>query len=685
MKIDLLRRLICGSLIALSFCWMASAQGQDECTDISKYILASQQALAKDSEDPAKDSKVVAADSQKLNALIDDYVDFTNSPGCFQKAVQSKRDMIQAEEITNAIQAVTPARVPLLNAIEGLSGSQQQGSSLSSSASTNAVTKPDGPTSLLEEFGGASTTTGTSSMTFQWSPGTALRNVVLSGYDDLCDFAFPSAPQNPTGPTPKPKCINKSLISRLTPLTFKVTSNTSTATKTLSGTASSSSSTSTSQPVTVSSKGNSGPSFAGLTVQYSFYGSKSKATTNAVTKALTTPSPDIAEAADKLITNMQETMINLDQCDVYRAWQSSAKRNLTNKIASIRNSTPALTVEEQTTPLQSYVEGQYVTLLVNMLKSDSCKPAIQGLPGLYGSIVRSETADVLAPPANSAKPEVAIEYDLNTPTSQPDYSSVKLTGNWQFAFRSAAAKPAPGAKQDSEKPHVPAEPGAGAPAPKKEKDVTRKNAASEYAKQAGTILASAKSGNLTDTTKQLTASAKQNAQDSANAKPWSLTATSTVDIYNFEPPSTVPSATHLRDFQAGVELSRLWAPQKDSSALRKFAGSITTAAAYSYQDQTSPAMLTGPALSDFTGLPSSTKTAYAQRGVIQLGQVRLGLGTGKNITYPIAFTYSNRTELIVHSTWRAQFGITYNFNSLFSSSNPAPASTAKTPAASGAE
>ena len=62
-----------------------------------------------------------------------------------------------------------------------------------------------------------------------------------------------------------------------------------------------------------------------------------------------------------------------------------------------------------------------------------------------------------------------------------------------------------------------------------------------------------------------------------------------------------------------------------------------------------------------------------KRGVIHLGQFRLGFGTGSNsnFTFPIAFTYSNRTELIVHPTWGVQFGITYNLNSLFSSSGTA--------------
>jgi predicted porin len=121
----------------------------------------------------------------------------------------------------------------------------------------------------------------------------------------------------------------------------------------------------------------------------------------------------------------------------------------------------------------------------------------------------------------------------------------------------------------------------------------------------------------------------------------------------------------LRDIQAGAEIDYLFSPAKNAGTLRQFIGNVTAAAAYSYQDQTSPAILTGPALSTFTGLPGSTTTAYAQRGVIHLGQLRLGFGTGTNTSFPIAFTYSNRTELVVHPTWGLQFGVSYNLTSLF--------------------
>ncbi len=46
--------------------------------------------------------------------------------------------------------------------------------------------------------------------------------------------------------------------------------------------------------------------------------------------------------------------------------------------------------------------------------------------------------------------------------------------------------------------------------------------------------------------------------------------------------------------------------------------------------------------------------------MIHLGQVRFGFGTGsQHTTFPLAFTYSNRTEVVVHPTWGVQFGIDF--------------------------
>ena len=118
-------------------------------------------------------------------ALLDSNVlPIVNDPSCFFEANVS----------------ITPLRTNLWDAIESLSPAQQQGSSLSSSGSTNAVSKPSGPTALAEEFGGADVTRGTSSTTVQWAPGKMLANLALTGTESLClavtDQKVPKVPRD---------------------------------------------------------------------------------------------------------------------------------------------------------------------------------------------------------------------------------------------------------------------------------------------------------------------------------------------------------------------------------------------------------------------------------------------------------------------------------------------------------
>lgn len=611
----------------LSLCQPCLAQGKqiDYCNLIAKDVL----------------ERPTLASSKNL--LIKNVIDPTNNPSCFfQASLSTPQAHAKAEA------AITPARVSLWNAVVGLTGSQQQGSSLSSSGGTNAVSKPSGPTSLVEEIGGTNSTTGTSSSTFQLSPGTILTNLALTGRDYLC-----LTKGKPDG------CISASLLKTLTPLTIKVTANTS-GSQTATGTATSPSSASTSQPVTINSKGTNGPGagFGGLTVQYSITGSKSKSGVASLTSqdksaigkgsnATSASSSDVSYYADEL-KSLWNTSNALGKCDAYARWSNPENNGLVAELDKIEGESNSRA--DQTLKLQQVIEQQYQKLLTDMMNSPDCQPALDHFKEFYAAILVAKTyEDFAAVQQSPAKPELALEYDLNTPQNKPSYSSAKITGSWQFGKTPASA--AHSAKTASNQ----------VSADRKQ----TQQAIRDYAdKQAG-ALAAKNAGNAAAVAKQLSANAKPAAQD--NAQPWSFTVTGTADIYNAAPPSTIPSASHLRDIQAGAEIAYLFSPSEKSGALRQFIGSVTAAAAYSYQDQTSPAMLTGAALSDFTGLPASTTTAYAKRGVIHLGQVRLGFGTGSNLTYPLAFTYSNRTELVVHPTWGVQFGVSYNLTSLFNS------------------
>ncbi len=590
--------------------------------------------------------------------IANEVLDIVNAPSCF---------------IEVSTPSFAPARTSLVNALNSLSGSQQQGSSLSGSASTNAVSKPSGPTALIEEFGGANATTGTSSSTVQWSPGTMFTNLALTGVQSLC-----LSKGEPTG------CISPSLLKNLAPLTFKITAYTSSGSSSLAGTATTPSSTSPSQPVSVNSKGASGPGFAGLTVQYSFFGrtqagvsSLTKQPTQSTTQLSTTvqnaatPKPAAnaavgtpaagtpaagtpaagAPAAGAAAAPAPQYYLNelaaanklirdLPNCTAYNDWSTKALDDFAHSGSLAAGHTDSL---------QQLIEQEYRLLWGELEQAPLCQPTIEDLRNLFATILEAETyEDFAAVEQSSAKPELALEYDLNTPQNQPSYSSAKITANWQFGKSTPTATIPATAK-----------PSAAAKAVQTQQQITQ-------LAQSQTALASSATVGAPGSEKQAAANAKPVAQ--ANAQPWSLTLTGAADIYHSQPPSSVPSGSHLRDIQAGAEISYLFSPSANSSALRSFIGPITAAAAYSYQDQTSPAILTGPALTDFTGLPSSTTSAYTKRGVIHLGQVRLGFGTGSNTTFPLAFTYSNRTELITHSVWGVQFGVSYNFTSLFTSS-----------------
>jgi hypothetical protein len=620
--------LFCAVALALSGPFVA-AQQTDYCKDLATKVLV---------------------DPQPLDILDSNVINIVNSPSCF---VQANLDGAAVDDA--AVKAIAPVRTTLWNAYQNFSPTQQQGSSLSSSGSTNAVSKPSGQTSLVEEFGGANVTRGTSSSTVQWSPGTMLANLALTGVNYLCltDAAGKKVPEH---------CISPRLLQGLEPLILKITANTSSGTPSMTGTAATPGSTAPAQQVTVNSTGTSGPSFAGLTIQYSFFSRNGKAV-QSLTNQAKTASPAGNDATPTLtqysteLTAAWQTHHALDTCDAYQRWRPEAEKRLK---ADVQVATASGSDQ-----LKADIEDEYARLLTAMLPSPSCQVALGSFRTFFGSILEAKAyEDFVAVQSSmqssSVKPELSFEYDLNTPQNKPSYSSAKATVNWQFgkhtvSDNASSMKPgtcdlkSPASDQKQKR--------------KQDQQVADCTAAKNYARQQADTLTSE---SFADKTKQAAAQSKSQAQNSA--QPGSLTFTGTADIYNSEPPSSVPSGSHLRDIQAGAEFAWVFSPFGKKSALGNFLGSVTTAAAYSYEDQTSPAILTGPALSDFTGLPSSTTAAYAKRGVIHLGQIRLGFGTGKNLTYPLAFTYSNRTELVTHPTWGVQFGISYNLTSLFNSS-----------------
>jgi hypothetical protein len=604
--------------------------------------------------------------------------EFWSHLSCFAEATQA-----------DASYTLLPMRTGLWKAVNNYGGSQQTGASASSGASTNAVSKPSGPTALAEEFGGANVTTGTSSTTLQWSPGTLLQNLVLTGVASVCPLPSTSLPSTPG-------CISEKTIENLSGLTLKITGNTSGNSSSPTGTAASASTgaTSTAQQVKISSQGTSGASFSGLTVQYSF-GGKSKARTavaaakdkqnydKAKAANLPTDSTKVTTAANSQAVQYHSTELaalvqaaeTAGTCKATVSWATglAAPGSLFEKITSLRNdlSRPA-TSETNIDQIAESLRASYLGLYNQInVESSECKNLRTELSSLYASMLEAIAYDDLS---TAQKGDLGVEYDLNTPQNKPSYSTVKLNYSHSWG-KATGASPKTSQAVDSNST------GAGKLSDGKKQENQPAPMSSAQAKFHAKGMAAAPKvvGDGTSTTNSFASQALK--QATTTPSPWTFNASGVVDIYNSEPPSGVPNASHLRDIQAGAEISYIFAPTRRVTSIngsqtvtppgsfRQFIGNVTAAAAYSYQDQTSPAILTGPALSGFTGLPSSTTAAYAQRGVIHLGQVRLGFGSGTNVSFPLAFTYSNRTELIVHPTWMAQFGVSYNLNSLFGSSS----------------
>jgi hypothetical protein len=149
-----------------------------------------------------------------------------------------------------------------------------------------------------------------------------------------------------------------------------------------------------------------------------------------------------------------------------------------------------------------------------------------------------------------------------------------------------------------------------------------------------------------------------------SVKKWTLTFNGAASIYNSAPASTIPGAGRLRDFQLAGEA--------DYDLGSKLGSGSSAGIAFYSQDQTSPAILNvtpgNPVTGvNFIGLPSGATQVFAKKGLINVAQAKMTIGSsGSGFSFPVAVSWSNRTELITKSVWRGQVGFFYNFDSLFS-------------------
>ena len=128
--------------------------------------------------------------------------------------------------------------------------------------------------------------------------------------------------------------------------------------------------------------------------------------------------------------------------------------------------------------------------------------------------------------------------------------------------------------------------------------------------------------------------------------------------------ATGVSVARLRDALVAAELDQ-------SLGESAIVGPLVFSLAGYFQYQHSPAVLNIDPLNPvpgvaFTGLPSGITDVFASTGNIILGQAKLTfVPPGSGVKIPASVTFSNRTELIDKPTWRAQVGVTYDFDSLF--------------------
>jgi hypothetical protein len=232
----------------------------------------------------------------------------------------------------------------------------------------------------------------------------------------------------------------------------------------------------------------------------------------------------------------------------------------------------------------------------------------------------------------AAAPVLSLEYDFNTPLNQPSTSTVKLIGSWSGLRKNCKKQTATDVRRIN---------------------TDHQSATPETPPKKSSPCASSTNGTCIN---QLTGTINLGGS-----------------FYNSSP-SAVPGAGAFRDAQLGVEGD--WGICTSiSNPVGSFLTNATIGVTYYYQDQVSPSILKvtpGAPVSGVTiaGLASTATSVFAKKGPINFVQLKYGLGTGKNVKFPIAVSWSNRTDLIVRPLWSAQFGVSYDFSSLFGSSNP---------------
>jgi hypothetical protein len=521
-------------------------------------------------------------------------------------------------------------------AIQKHSNTVQTGAPSGGSGTTSAVSKPISPLSLATEYGGITTSSSNQTITIQ-APldgipaGLAAKGLVGYCWSPLIEI---------------PGCVSASKLQWLNRFSVGVSANTTSSSQGVSGAASAS--TTTVQPASLTRAGTTSPSIASTFAKFNLIRGGGALTVPSGLKQSGTAVNDaqehIIQALNKLGGGMQNGRTDYD------SWQSCiltqfTKDRIPTPVAQssqffkywaqivpvlFDKNRPSMNCQPDAPVLSQHDIDQAAPTpaqLDQWRKQFANKDQQSADPLNYARLQLTNAVDEYIAAAQvfeaqtdqlikSLAPVLSFEYDYNTPVNQPTTSTAKLLLSYSW--------------------------------------------------------------------RKLKCSSGSSSGDS--------TSTSTVDRFtttvnvggNFynSAPSSVPSAGAFRDAQAGSEFDVAMCPQIKQPIL-SYLTNATIGLTYYYQDQVSPSILkvasAGMPLPgiNITGLSSSATQVFTKKGPINFVQLKYGLGFGKNVKFPIAISWSNRTDLMTHALWSAQFGVSYDFSSLLNSSSGSGTSPSK--------
>lgn len=130
----------------------------------------------------------------------------------------------------------------------------------------------------------------------------------------------------------------------------------------------------------------------------------------------------------------------------------------------------------------------------------------------------------------------------------------------------------------------------------------------------------------------------------------------------FDPQTSETSTWKVRDSHFSLGLD--WSPRMAG----RFRPTYTAAYYFQYMVANGVLQFTGEAVTPggaAIALPKSAKELLDTKGPIHIGQVRASFPVGEGVSFPVAFSYSNRSELIKgRSFWQGHFGVSYDFSQL---------------------